>query len=136
MRQELYSELRTIYETTDAYPHSLRVTMTMKDMVDGEKLKQAVRLTMKRYPYFCVRLIREGEKYFFLENSQDLVVINSYETITLEVSAVNGHFFVNFIQSFEEQYYFDGFMRQLRENNIDYDVMYCEKARYPGMRIP
>ena len=44
MKYELLSELRTIYETSDEYPHTLRVTMTMKDIVDGDVLKQAVGL--------------------------------------------------------------------------------------------
>ena len=91
MRYELLSELRTIYETSDEYPHTLRVTMTMKDMVDGDVLKQAVGLTMKRYPYFCVRLVLEDGKLFFAQNDAEIVVCNSYHVTTLGGEESNYH---------------------------------------------
>ena len=91
MQYELHSELRSIYETTELYPHTLRVTMTMKDMIDGERLKDAVRLTMRRYPYFRVRLVREGERLFFERNDRDIAVRNTYEAATLGAESVGFH---------------------------------------------
>lgn len=42
MKRKLYSELRTIYETTTADPHTFRITIKLKDLVDGEILRAAV----------------------------------------------------------------------------------------------
>ena len=65
MKHELFSELRTIYETTVENPHTFRVTVKTKDMVDEEILKRAVAKTTKRHPYFCVKLVMEGDDIFF-----------------------------------------------------------------------
>ena len=40
------------------------------------------------------------------------------------------------IQSFEESCYFDEFVPQLRENEIDYDVLYYDEACYPQVKFP
>ena len=60
-RRALYSELRTVYETTAADPHTFRQTFKLKDMIDGKLLRKAVNKTMARYPYFQVRLIADGK---------------------------------------------------------------------------
>ncbi len=56
--------------------------------------------------------------------------------LTLEMSAVNGCFYVNFIQYFEEDAYLRAFISQLRENDINYDVLYQEYTNYPGFVCP
>ena len=56
MRRKLYSEMRTVYETTVQNPHTFRVTVKTKDMVDEPILKEAVEKTMKRYPYFAMQI--------------------------------------------------------------------------------
>ena len=56
--------------------------------------------------------------------------------LTLELSAVNGSFYVNFMQFFEGDTYLRAFIRQLRENNINYDVLYQERTKYPGFVCP
>ena len=39
MKQQLYSELRTIYGTTEADPHTFRLTLKLKDLADGAVLR-------------------------------------------------------------------------------------------------
>ena len=56
--------------------------------------------------------------------------------LTLELSAVNGSFYVNFMQFFREDDYLRAFIMQLRENGIDYDVLYQEAAKYPALALP
>ena len=58
---------------------------------------------------------------------------SSATPLTLELSAMNGSFYVNFMQYFENDCYLNAFIRELRENEIDYDVLYQEKTKYPGM---
>lgn len=56
--------------------------------------------------------------------------------LTLELSAVNGSFYVNFIQFFEGEDYLRAFIGQLRENDINYDVLYQEETKFPGIELP
>ena len=41
MKRALYSEIRTIYETSEADPHTYRLTIKLKDLVDGAVLRRA-----------------------------------------------------------------------------------------------
>ncbi len=56
--------------------------------------------------------------------------------LMLELSAVNGSFYVNFVQFFEEDDYLRAFIVQLRENDINYDVLYQEQTKFPGFVCP
>ena len=49
---------------------------------------------------------------------------------------MNGSFYVNFIQFFEEDDYLRAFISQLRENDIDYDVLYQEETKFPRLACP
>jgi len=65
---DLFSELRTIYETTLLDPHTYRITIKMKDIIEGKLLREAVDMTMERYPYFRVCLSIKGDDIGFEEN--------------------------------------------------------------------
>ena len=53
MKRELYTQMRTVYETTVLNPHTFRVTVKTKDMVDGPVLEEAVAKAEKEFdsPY-------------------------------------------------------------------------------------
>ena len=53
--------------------------------------------------------------------------------LTLELSAMNGSFYVNFMQFFEGELYLNAFIQELRDNDINYDVLYQEENKYPRM---
>ncbi|MBE6726456.1 MAG: hypothetical protein E7576_14895 [Ruminococcaceae bacterium] len=91
MSRTLYSELRTIYETTEADPHTFRITIKLKDLVDGGILRAAVDKTMERYPYFRVRMIADGDEIRFGENPAPVPVLNTHERITLGSGQTEGH---------------------------------------------
>ena len=55
---------------------------------------------------------------------------------TIEMVSMNGLIVLNFIQYFPEMEYFSLFVKQLRENNINYNVLRQEKALYPLMKMP
>ena len=42
MVRQLYSELRTIYETTAEDPHTFRISFKLKDLIDGKLFCSAV----------------------------------------------------------------------------------------------
>jgi hypothetical protein len=56
--------------------------------------------------------------------------------LTIEMSALHGYFFLNFIQYFAEDDYVSMFIRKLRENNITYDVLNEAQARFPRVELP
>ena len=91
MDRDLYSELRTIYETTDADPHTFRITIKLKDLVDGETLRRAVDKTMERYPYFRVRLCREGDRLFLTDDPSPVPVLWTGGRIVLGSEETSGH---------------------------------------------
>ncbi len=91
MKRALYSEVRTIYETSEADPHTYRLTIKLKDLVDGEVLRQAVDLTMQRYPYFCVRLCAGEDGLYFEDNPEPVPVFLGKGRIVLGSEETSGH---------------------------------------------
>ena len=91
MKRQLYSELRTIYETAAFDPHTFRITVKLKDLIDGAVLRAAVDRTAVRYPYFCVRLLAEDDGLFFEDNPAPLPVLSGNERTTLGGAETSGH---------------------------------------------
>ena len=91
MKRRLFSELRTIYETTDADPHTFRITIKLKDLVDGELLRKAVEKTMQRYPYFRVRIVMDADKPCFDDNSAPVPVLHTDQRTVLGSDQTSGH---------------------------------------------
>lgn len=91
MRRPLYSELRTIYETSTQNPRTFRLTIKLKDMVDQAILEETVRKTMKRYPYFCVKLVLDGQSVFFEDNPAPTPVLHTDGPIMLGGNEADGH---------------------------------------------
>ena len=56
----LFSEIRPMYISSADTPNVMNFRLRMKDPIDGKMLQQAVDTTMRRYPYFCVRLTQKG----------------------------------------------------------------------------
>ena len=88
---DLFSELRTIYETTLLDPHTYRITIKMKDIIDGKLLREAVDMTMERYPYFRVCLYIKGDAIGFKDNPAEVPVIHTKKRISLGGEHSSGH---------------------------------------------
>ena len=91
MINHLYSELRTIYETTAEDPHTFRITLKLKDLIDGKLLHRAVEKTMLRYPYFRVRMTMEGSRPCFEDNPAPVPVIHTNRRTILGSKQTSGH---------------------------------------------
>ena len=91
MKRKLFSELRTIYETDETDPHTFRISIKLKDMVDGDVLRRAVDTTMVRYPYFRVRACLDGEEVCFEDNPEPMPVIHTDKRIVLGSEQTSGH---------------------------------------------
>lgn len=91
MKHKLFSEMRTVYETTLDNPHTFRVTVKTKDMVDGKMLQHATETTVKRYPYFLMKPSWDQGEIYFEDNDAPMPVIHADGPITLGGSETNGH---------------------------------------------
>lgn len=91
MKRKLYSELRTIYETDPSDPHTYRITIKMKDIVNAGILKKAADTAMERYPYFRVRMRMDNGELCFEDNPAPVPVIHTNERITLGSAQTSGH---------------------------------------------
>jgi len=91
MKQKLYSELRTIYETAEFDPHTFRITIKLKDLIDGGVLRAAVDKTAARYPYFCVRMTAQDDGLFFESNPAPLPVLSGSQRTVLGSGETDGH---------------------------------------------
>ena len=91
MKHKLFSEIRTVYETTLDNPHTFRVTIKTKDMVDGTILRHATGTTVKRYPYFLMKLGWDQGEVCFEDNEAPMPVIHADGPITLGGKETNGH---------------------------------------------
>lgn len=80
-----------------------------------------------------------GEAERYIQENEALpstALPSTHVPLTIEMSAANGYFFLNFIQYFKETEYLDMFIRQLRSNDIDYDVLNVTEAGYPFITLP
>ncbi len=91
MKHRLYSELRTLYETSASDPHTFRLAIKLKDLIDGEKLRGAVDMTMRRYPYFAVRACADADGIYFEDNPAPLPVLNTDKRTVLGGEQTSGH---------------------------------------------
>ncbi len=90
-KQPLYAELRTVYETSSADPHTYRLAIGLRDPVDGEIFRRAVEKTMRRYPYFRVRLTEKDGDLFYEENPEPVPVLHTERVLTLGSQETGGH---------------------------------------------
>lgn len=76
--------------------------------------------------------------WYILENDAlpSTALPSPHVPLTVALSAVNGYFFLNYMQFFREEDYCRVFTMQLRQNNIDYDVLDVTEARYPRVVRP
>lgn len=93
---KLHSERFYLYRADEESPMTVRLTVRMKDAVDGQMLREAVADTQKRYPYFCVRLgvynDEQGiEHAAFDDNQLPWVVTDGRNPLTLMSPETNGH---------------------------------------------
>ncbi len=80
----------------DEYPMTVRLSLQMKDAVDGPMLQEATAATQARYPYLCVRLgitrDADGSEHFvYHDNPRPWKVSNRQPPVCLCSEAANEH---------------------------------------------
>ncbi len=91
MNQRLFTEILPIYKSKNNNPYAIRIRMRMTDPVDSAMLRNAVDTTMKRYPYFCVRLREDRGEFIFEGNSSPVVLFDSVHRVELNAKTSNYH---------------------------------------------
>ena len=73
-------------------PFTFRISVALKETVSEAALRYAVDMTMRRYPYFALRIVRDGEEYLTVPNPLPVVVYRDDGVIyPLGGDEVNGH---------------------------------------------
>lgn len=91
MNQKLFTEILPLYKSKNNNPYAIRIKMRMTARVDCAILMDAVSITMKRYPYFCVRLREDRGKFVFESNPSPVVIFDSLHTVELNSKNSNYH---------------------------------------------
>ena len=86
MNRKLFTELRTVYSGHN----TIRVRIRMRDLIDPDALRYSVDMTMKRYPYFCVKIKRDPELYYE-DNPLPVVITPSLSGVKLNSAESNLH---------------------------------------------
>ncbi len=82
------------YVVSDKMSFTIRGEVDLREPVDGEILQKAVNTAMQRYPYFCIRVVREGGELLVKPNPLPHVVLHTSDSITLGSEEVNYHLVV------------------------------------------
>ena len=82
-----------LYQSEKYFAHSVRIHVRMKDEVDMNVLDKAVNSSIKRYPYFAVKVtVDEDGGYILVPNDRKIVVMPTSEKMPmLGSSSVNDH---------------------------------------------
>lgn len=90
MDQKLFTEWRTLYSSSWGHSNVIRIRIRMRDLIEADSMQYAVEQTMRRYPYFCVELKKDGE-YYLAQNKRPVVITHSLSGVKLNTAASNYH---------------------------------------------
>ncbi|MBO6178192.1 MAG: hypothetical protein J6O04_03355 [Selenomonadaceae bacterium] len=91
MEQKLFTEILPLYKSKENNSYSIRIRIRLTDPIDADALRNAVDTTMKRYPYFSVRLIKKGDEFVFADNQSPVVIANTPKGTELNAAESNYH---------------------------------------------
>ena len=81
-----------MYSSAREHPTVIRIRIRMRDLVDPDCMRDAVDMTMKRYPYFCVELkVGENNLWEYADNDRPVVITHSLSGVELNSEASNYH---------------------------------------------
>ena len=82
-----------LYAAGPELVNTIRIGITLTELVDEQALRSALLKAAQRYPYFAVRLSRRGEEYVMEPNDLPFVVSPNGRTVTLGSEESNFHIF-------------------------------------------
>ena len=87
----LFSELRSLYASTEDYRRTLRFMFRLKDKINVDSLTHTIQMVQKRYPYFCVVLKKDDNGLYFTKNDRDIILADKNKDIVLNSEESNYH---------------------------------------------
>ncbi len=93
----------------------------------------ASRLVTATVSYVGKANYREAERYI---RDFRLWTSSSGNGLLVEISAVNGRFTLDFLQSFSSPIYVNAFLKELEENGIVYDLQDVNELELPNIKLP
>ncbi|MCR4657909.1 MAG: hypothetical protein K5770_17050 [Lachnospiraceae bacterium] len=81
-----------LYRSWKDFSHVIRIMARVKEPVSGETLYYAVQESVKRYPYFCRKVIRRGGEYEITLNEAPVPVYEGTAGICLGSREACGHY--------------------------------------------
>lgn len=93
----------------------------------------ASRLITATVSYVGKANYREAERYI---RDFRLWTSSSGNGLLVEISAVNGRFTLDFLQSFSSPIYVNAFLKELEENGIVYDLQDVNELELPNIKLP
>ncbi len=89
--EKIVSAVPYYYGASKEQSYNIRLIVKMKDEIDGDMFVNAVKHSIARYPYFCVKVVTKDEKLFLEENTKDVVVLHTNEPVALGGAVSNEH---------------------------------------------
>ena len=86
-----YQVMPLIYAANEYFKNTTRFTIEFNDPIDKDALRYAIDKVQIRYPYFSVRLEKEGEEYVLRENSEPFMLSEGNAAICLNSPESNHH---------------------------------------------
>ena len=62
--EKIVSAVPYYYGASKEQSYNIRLIINMKDEINGDMFKNAVKKSMERYPYFCVKVVTKDEELF------------------------------------------------------------------------
>lgn len=79
------------YAVGEKFSHTMRICIELTETVDGVLLQKALHDSIRRYPYFSVKLVVDGNEYVNAYNDRPIVVKQGREPVTLATEEANYH---------------------------------------------
>jgi hypothetical protein len=76
---------------------------------------------------------REAEQYI---RDFRLWTSSTANSLNVEISAVNGRFTLDFLQTFSSPVFVNAFLKELEDNGIVYDLQDVNKLELPNIKLP
>ena len=93
----------------------------------------AARITTATVSYVGKANYKEAEQYI---RDFRLWTSSAADGLTVEISAVNGRFTLDFLQTFSSPVFVNAFLKELEENGIVYDLQDVNELELPNIKLP
>lgn len=91
MTENVYPVTPQFYCANPHFMNTIRFSIDFSEPIKKEALEQAIKIGMKRYPYYCVRMRKNGEHIELVSNDLPFVLSDNGATVCLGEKSSNYH---------------------------------------------